>query len=130
MSRPAIRSLRSADQAPPNSGNICHKRTAAKTGQLCKERTEGETVAQVTATIPEGVGLHARPAALFVQATAKAPMDVSIGRPGDEPVNAKSILSVMGLGAKSGEEVVLTAEGDGAEQIVADLAAMIETSEE
>ena len=87
-------------------------------------------MAQATATIPEGVGLHARPAALFVQLAAKAPMDVSIGRPGDEPVNAKSILSVMGLGAKSSEEVVLTAEGDGAEQVVADLVVMIETAEE
>lgn len=87
-------------------------------------------MAQATATIPAGVGLHARPAALFVQAATKAPMDVNIGRSGDDPVNAKSILSVMGLGAKSGEEVVLTAEGDGAEQIVADLAVMIETAEE
>ena len=57
-------------------------------------------------------------------------MDVSIGRPGDEPVNAKSILAVMGLAAQSGEEVVLTAEGDGAEQVVADLAAVIEASTE
>ena len=87
-------------------------------------------MAQATATVPEGVILHARPAALFVQAVSKAPMDVSIGRPGDEPVNAKSILAVMGLAAQSGEEVVLTAEGDGAEQVVADLAAVIEASTE
>lgn len=87
-------------------------------------------MAQATATVPEGVILHARPAAMFVQAAGKAPMDVSIGRPGDDPVNAKSILSVMGLAAKSGEEVVLTAEGDGAEQVVADLAVVIEESSE
>ena len=86
-------------------------------------------MAEVTATVPEGVGLHARPAAMFVQAAGKAPMDITIGKPGEDSVNAKSILSVMGLGAKSGEEVVLTATGDGAEQILADLAAMIETPE-
>ena len=34
---------------------------------------------------------------------------------GDEPVDARSILGVMALGAKFGEEVVLTAEGDGAD---------------
>ena len=54
-------------------------------------------MAEITVVLPPGVGLHARPAALFVGAAAKSPLDVTIGRPGEPGVNAKSILGVMGL---------------------------------
>ncbi|HEY7485368.1 MAG TPA: HPr family phosphocarrier protein [Streptosporangiaceae bacterium] len=64
------------------------------------------------------VGLHARPAALFVQAATKAPYDVRIAKAGGEPVNAKSILSVLALDVRSGEEIVITAEGDGADALL------------
>lgn len=67
-----------------------------------------------TATIASTVGLHARPAALFVQAATATGLPVRIGRDGEEPVDARSILGVMTLGAKHGENVVLSAEGDGA----------------
>ena len=68
-----------------------------------------------TATIASSVGLHARPAALFVEAASNTGLDVEIGRPGEDMVDATSILGVMALGAKHGEEVVLSAEGDGAD---------------
>ncbi|TDB80592.1 HPr family phosphocarrier protein [Actinomadura sp. KC216] len=71
--------------------------------------------------IQSRVGLHARPAALFVQTAAKAPMDVTVSKPGGTPVNAKSILAVLGLDARHGEEVVLSAEGAGAEELLDDL---------
>lgn len=86
-------------------------------------------VAEITVTLPPGVGLHARPAALFVGAASKSACDVTIGRPGEPGVNAKSILGVMGLGAKAGEEVVVAAEGEGAEQLLADLKVILETPE-
>lgn len=69
-------------------------------------------------TIASSVGLHARPAALFVEQAAASGLDVEIGRPGDDPVDATSILGVMSLGAKHGEEVVLSAEGDGADEVL------------
>ncbi|NYJ75377.1 MULTISPECIES: HPr family phosphocarrier protein [Allobranchiibius] len=65
-----------------------------------------------TATIASSVGLHARPAALFVQAAGATGADVTIARPGEEPVDATSILGVMALGAKHGEDVELTVTGD------------------
>ena len=74
-----------------------------------------------TATIAAESGLHARPAAMFVQAATKSGLAVTIGRPGEEPVDARSILSVMGLGAKKGETVELTAEGEGADDVLANL---------
>ena len=69
-----------------------------------------------TVTIASSVGLHARPASLFVQAAGESGLDIEIGRPGDESVDTTSILGVMALGAKHGEEVVLTAEGEGADE--------------
>jgi phosphocarrier protein len=69
-----------------------------------------------TVTIASTVGLHARPAALFVQAATATGLPVQIGRDGDDPVDARSILGVMTLGAKHGETVVLSAEGEGADE--------------
>jgi phosphocarrier protein HPr len=72
------------------------------------------------------VGLHARPAAMFVQAAAKQPVKVTIAKAaGGNPVDARSILSVLALDIRGGAEVVLTAEGDGAEQALDELAALV-----
>lgn len=87
-------------------------------------------MAEVSVTMPDGVGLHARPAANFVGAASKAPMDVTIERPGGAPSNAKSILSIMGMGVKAGETVILRAEGDGAEDVLASLAELLSTPED
>jgi phosphocarrier protein HPr len=71
------------------------------------------------------VGLHARPAAMFVQAAAKQPVKVTIAKGGGDPVDARSILSVLALDARGGDEVVLAAEGDGADQALDELAALV-----
>ncbi|HSO52397.1 MAG TPA: HPr family phosphocarrier protein [Actinomycetes bacterium] len=71
------------------------------------------------------VGLHARPAAMFVQAAAKQPVKVTIAKSGGDPVDARSILSVLALDARGGDEVVLVAEGDGADQALDELAALV-----
>lgn len=81
-----------------------------------------------TATIASTVGLHARPAALFVEAAGNTGLDVEIARPGEDPVDATSILGVMALGAKFGEEVVLTADGDGADAALEALVTLLETN--
>ena len=78
-----------------------------------------------TVSIASSVGLHARPAALFVEAASATGLDVEIGRPGEEMVDATSILGVMALGAKHGEEVVLSAEGDGADEALEQLVALL-----
>jgi phosphocarrier protein HPr len=70
-------------------------------------------------------GLHARPAALFVAAAGAQPMPVTI-RTGDKsPVPARSMLSVLSLGAKFGTEVTLEAEGDGADAALDELAGLL-----
>jgi phosphocarrier protein HPr len=82
---------------------------------------------QITVTVGSSVGLHARPASLFVQAAAKQPVPVTIAKVGGDPVDARSILLVLGLDARGGQEVVLSADGDGAEQALSELAALVAT---
>ncbi len=71
------------------------------------------------------VGLHARPAALFVQAASRQPVRVRIAKEGTDPVDARSILSVLALDARGGDEVVLSAEGDGADAALTELAELV-----
>jgi len=78
-----------------------------------------------TVTIASSVGLHARPAALFVQAATATGLAVQISKAGEERVDARSILGVMALGAKHGEEVLLTADGDGADTALDGLVALL-----
>lgn len=89
-------------------------------------------MAQRTVTIGSKAGLHARPAAVFAEAAAAQSVDVTIAK-ADTPENAfaaSSILSLMGLGAAYGHEVVLTAEGEGAEDALEALATVLETEQD
>ena len=78
-----------------------------------------------TATIGSSVGLHARPASLFTQAAAEYDYDIVISLD-DEEADAASILEVMTLGAKHGDEVTLSCEDDSAAAALDELAAMLE----
>jgi len=74
-----------------------------------------------TAVIASAVGLHARPAGLFVGLAGEAVrsgVTVTIGRPGEDPVNAASILSVLALGARHGDTVELSVEGADADTVL------------
>ncbi|MEU4668433.1 HPr family phosphocarrier protein [Amycolatopsis sp. NPDC023774] len=77
-------------------------------------------------TVASKVGLHARPAALVAKAAAAQPVAVSIAKAGGDPVAAGSVLNLMTLAAAFGDEVVISAEGEGADaaiEAVADLVA-------
>lgn len=72
-------------------------------------------------------GLHARPAAVFVKAAAEQPTKVTIRKPDGDPVDASSILSIMTLGVEQGDEVVLAADGDRADEALDALVSLLET---
>lgn len=75
------------------------------------------------------VGLHARPASLLIKAAAAAGVSVTIGRPGETAVNAASMLSVLALGAKFGESVVITvADGPESDAVLANLVEIVATN--
>ncbi|WP_158894970.1 HPr family phosphocarrier protein [Amycolatopsis anabasis] len=80
---------------------------------------------EIRVKIASPVGLHARPASLFVKAAAKHSGPVSIGRPGTDPVDARSMLSVLSLAIGPGEEVVLSTDGDNAEAALTELSTLL-----
>lgn len=75
------------------------------------------------------VGLHARPASVLVKAAASAGVPVTIGRVGDKAVNAASMLSVLALGVKHGEEIEITVgDAPNADEVLATIAEVIATN--
>lgn len=64
---------------------------------------------QYVITDPEGI--HARPAGLLVKAAKEFASDIKIAKDG-KAMSCKAIFGVMGLGAKKGDEVTLTFEGE------------------
>jgi phosphocarrier protein HPr len=72
------------------------------------------------------VGLHARPASLFAKAVARAGVPVQIAKDGQAPVNARSLLNLLTLGAAHGDLVTLHADGESADATLDELAAMLE----
>ncbi|MBM4464054.1 MAG: HPr family phosphocarrier protein [Chloroflexi bacterium] len=82
---------------------------------------------EVTLTIRNKVGLHARPAALFVQTAGEFKSKVSAVKDGRE-VNAKSILSVLTLGAEQGAVVTVRAEGADEVEAVEALKELVENN--
>ena len=71
-----------------------------------------------TVTLHNATGLHARPARTFAKAAAEFDAEVTAAKTGggDDPVNAKSVLSVRTLDCHQGDEIAITAEGSDAEQ--------------
>ncbi|HWW10853.1 MAG TPA: HPr family phosphocarrier protein [Candidatus Acidoferrales bacterium] len=68
-------------------------------------------------TLPDGVALHARPAAIFVRTAMKYKARISVVV-NDREADAKSILSVLALGARAGTTLRLVAEGEDARDAV------------
>ena len=74
---------------------------------------------EITLVVQNKMGLHARPAANFVQTTNQFQADISVQK-GGAIANAKSINQVATLGVRQGESIVITAVGsDSAEAIAA-----------
>ena len=69
---------------------------------------------ETTATLPPNVDLHARPAAHFVRTALGFRSKIAVAA-GEREADAKSLLSVLALGAKGGTELRLTATGEDAD---------------
>jgi phosphocarrier protein len=79
-------------------------------------------------TVKNTQGLHARPAALFVQVANKFNSRISVKR-GDEKVNGKSIMGILMLGAEKDSEIIIEAEGDDAQMAISDLEKVVVTED-
>jgi phosphocarrier protein len=79
-----------------------------------------------TITIGSSVGLHARPAALFSQAALKTGYPVTLTA-GGKSANAASILGILSLNIKHGDEVTLSSDADTAAAAIDELALLLES---
>lgn len=73
-------------------------------------------------------GLHARPAALFVQIANKFDARITVRR-NKEGVNGKSIMGILMLGAHKGSEIIIEAEGDDAHLAILELEKLVSNEE-
>lgn len=82
-------------------------------------------------TIVPKAGLHARPAAKFVEAASEYDIEITVEKEGsdEDPVDAHSMLAVTSLGAQEGDVVVIRADGDGAEEALDRLETILSTPE-
>lgn len=79
-------------------------------------------------TITNKLGLHARPAMLFVEAANGFEAAVTVRRTdASETVDGKSIMQMMMLAATQGTEIEVTADGDDADTAVKELVALVES---
>jgi phosphocarrier protein HPr len=88
---------------------------------------EANPVATISRTVIIGsrVGLHARPASIFVQAVNATGHKVAVTKQNGESADATSILSVLALGAEHGESVEIEVDGDNADSVANELAALL-----
>jgi phosphotransferase system HPr (HPr) family protein len=73
-------------------------------------------------------GLHARPAALFVQVANKFDARITVKRD-EERVNGKSIMGILMLGAENGCEITIEAEGQDAQAALTELEKVVNSEE-
>ncbi len=69
-------------------------------------------------TVQHPVGLHARPAAVFVRLASSFPATIAISKTGAgaKRANAKSILAVLSLGVNQGDQIAIDTDGERAEE--------------
>ena len=96
-------------------------------------RTDGPTDAErseapeAEASIPvrNAIGVHARPAARFVETVRRFDADVRVAKAGGgSPVGARSLTNVVALGARFGDTLLVSASGPQAHEAIAALQAL------
>ena len=72
-------------------------------------------------------GLHARPAAIFVQIASKYNSQITVTK-GKESVNGKSIMGILMLGAQQYSTITVSIEGDDAQAMMDELEAFLKNT--
>lgn len=73
-------------------------------------------------------GLHARPAALFVQIASKFDSQITVKK-GKRRVNGKSIMGILTLAVEKGSRISIEAEGKDAKEAVEELERIVNDEE-
>jgi len=85
-------------------------------------------VVKKSMVIRSKMGLHARPAAVFVQIANKYDAEISVKK-GKQLVNGKSIMGLMMLAATRGSKIQIIAKGDDAPEAIAELERLVTSRE-
>lgn len=73
-------------------------------------------------------GLHARPASLFAQAADASGTEVTVATAEGSEADGASLLAMMSLGVKHGDQLTLTVTGQNEDDVLAELAAVLATN--
>jgi phosphocarrier protein HPr len=94
------------------------------TGSGRKSGVEGGGV-QRELVVKNKLGIHARPAAMFVKTANKYRSDITVEKDGQE-INGKSIMGLMMLAAGQGSKLTVTANGEDAGKALREIELLIE----
>ena len=87
---------------------------------------DGDPIVRRKITVKNKQGLHARPAAVFVQVANKFDARISVMREEDkEEVNGKSIMGILMLGAEKDSVIIIEADGSDAEKAIEELSKLV-----
>ena len=89
-----------------------------------KAATDGSLIMIKDFEVSNKLGIHARPAAMFVKTANRFSCDIFVEKDG-EKVNGKSIMGLMMLAAGPGSTVTVYAHGHDASQALAELETLI-----
>jgi PTS hybrid protein len=82
---------------------------------------------QAAFVLTNGVGLHARPAAQLARAVAGLDAEVTVRR-GEHSADAGSVLGLLGLDARAGDTIAVTARGTQAGEAIERISTLVETN--
>ena len=71
------------------------------------------------------LGMHARPAAMFVKLANRYPCEVWVEKDGEE-VNGKSIMGLMMLAAGCGSKIRVSATGDRSDEALGEIQSLVD----
>ena len=89
-----------------------------------KKLAEADNLMTKEFVVLNKLGIHARPAALFVKTANRFACDIFVEKDG-ERINGKSIMGLMMLAAGPGSKVTLHVKGADANNAIAELEALV-----
>ena len=91
---------------------------------MSAKKTDGWQFLTKDFLIANKLGIHARPAAMFVKTANRFACEIFVEKDG-EKINGKSIMGLMMLAAGPGSKLTLHVHGDDAHQALTELEALV-----
>lgn len=82
---------------------------------------------KATVQLQNDTGLHARPASMFVKIAGEYQAEIKVFK-NDKEYNAKSIISVLSMGASKGDTLTIMAAGEDAEEALTAIKTLVKSN--